>query len=131
MKKALFLTLLVSLFFVSACNNGKTQSLEGFYKDGEIENVDKIIIQDGSTGATKTITEQEKMDEFLGLIKDIKFSPQKNQEKQNGWRYGITLFDGEKAFNFTVNKIGNTYYDTNPDIVPIVDQFYKQLESAE
>lgn len=131
MKKALFLTMLVSIFFVSACTNGKTQSLEEFYKDAEIENVEKIIIQDGSTGATKTITEQEKMDEFLALIKDIEFSPQKNQEKQDGWRYGITLFEGEKDFKFTLNKIDNTYYDTNPDINPIVDRFYKQLESAE
>lgn len=131
MKKSMFLIMLVSLFFVSACSNGKTQSLEGFYKDAEIENVDKIIIQDGSTGASKTITQQGQMDEFLSLIKDIQFTPLKNQEKRDGWRYGITLFDGEKDFTFTLNEIGDTYYDTNPDIVPIIDQFYKQLESAE
>ncbi|MCM3124379.1 MULTISPECIES: hypothetical protein [unclassified Mesobacillus] len=131
MKKSMFLIMLVSLFFVSACSNGKTQSLEGFYKDAEIENVDKIIIQDGSTGASKTITQNGQMDEFLSLINDIQFTPLKNQEKRDGWRYGITLFDGEKVFKFTLNKIGNTYYDTNPDINPIVDRFYKQLESAE
>ncbi|CAM3862777.1 hypothetical protein [Mesobacillus thioparans] len=131
MKKSLFLIILVSLFFVSACNDGKTQTLEAFYKDAEIESVDKIIIQDGSTGASKTITQQGQIDEFLSLIKEIQFSPLKNQEKRDGWRYGITLLDGEKDFKFTVNKIGDTYYDTNPDIVPIVDHFYKQLESAE
>ncbi|WP_246942784.1 hypothetical protein [Bacillus pinisoli] len=131
MKKILFLTLLVSLFFITACTNGKTQSLEGFYKDAKIENVDKVIIQDGSTGASKKITKQEQIDEFLSLIKDIEFTPQNNQEKRSGWRYGIALFDGKKDFKFTLNEIYNTYYDSNPDIHPIVDNYYKKLEIAE
>ncbi|SDN70669.1 hypothetical protein [Bacillus sp. OK048] len=128
MKKSLFLILLLSLFFVSACTNGKTQSLEEFYKDAKIENVDKIIIQDGSTGASKEITAQEQIEEFLTLIKDIEFTPQDNQEKRDGWRYGITLFDGEREFKFTLSKIGETYYDSNPDIHPIVENYYKQLK---
>ncbi len=123
--------LLVSLFILSACTNGKTQSLESFYKDAKIENVDKVIIQDGSTGASKTITNQEQIGEFLTLIKEIEFTPQENQEKRKGWRYGITLFDGEKEFKFTLNQIDNTYYDSNPDIHPIVDNYYKQLEIVE
>ncbi len=131
MKKSFFLILLVSLFFVSACTNGKTQSLELFFKDAKIENVDKVNIQDGSTGASKDITKQEQIDEFLSLIKDIKFTPQNNQEKSVGWRYAITLFDGNKEFKFTLNKIGNTYYDSNPDIHPIVENYYKELEIAE
>ncbi|MGM9967784.1 hypothetical protein [Rummeliibacillus sp. POC4] len=131
MKKSLFLMLLVSLFILSACTNGKTQSLESFYKDAKIENVDKVIIQDGSTGASKTITNQEQIGEFLTLIKEIEFTPQENQEKRKGWRYGITLFDGEKEFKFTLNQIDNTYYDSNPDIHPIVDNYYKQLEIVE
>ena len=131
MKKSLFLILLVSLLLLSACTNGKTQSLEEFYKDAKIENVDKVIIQDGSTGYSKTITNQEQIGEFLSLIKDIEFTPQDNQEKRVGWRYGITLFDGEKEFKFTLNEIDNTYYDSNPDIHPIVDNYYKQLEIVE
>ena len=128
MKKSLFLILLISLFLVSACTDGKTQSLEGFYKDAKIENVNKVIIQDGSTGASKTITKQEQIDEFLSLIKDIEFTPQDNQEKRKGWRYGVALFDGEREFKFTLSEIGNTYYDSNPDIHPIVENYYKQLE---
>jgi predicted small secreted protein len=131
MKKSLFLVLLLCLFLVSACTNGKPQTLEEFYKDVKIENVDKVIIQDGSTGASKTITKQEQIDEFLSLIKDIEFTPQDNQEKQAGWRYGISLFDGEREFKFTLSEIGNTYYDSNPDIHPIVENYYKQLEIVE
>lgn len=131
MKKSLFLALLLCLFLISACTNGKSQTLEEFYKDAKIENVDKVIIQDGSTGASKTITKQEQIDEFLSLIKDIEFTPQDNQEKRAGWRYGIALFDGEREFKFTLSEIGNTYYDSNPDIHPIVENYYKQLEIVE
>lgn len=131
MKKFLILILLVNLFLVSACTNGKTQSLEAFYKDAKIESIDKVVIQDGSTGASKTITMQEQINDFVSLIKDIQFTPQDNQEKRVGWRYGITLFDSEKEFKFTLCEIDNTYYDSNPDIYPIVDNYYKQLEVLE
>ena len=116
---------------LSACSNGKTQPLEEFYKDAKIENVGKVIIQDGSIGASKTITNQEQIGEFLTLINEIEFTPQENQEKRDGWRYGITLLDGEKEFKFTLSHIGNTYYDSNLDIHPIVDNYYKQLEIIE
>lgn len=123
--------LLICLLLLSACSNGKTQSLEEFYKDVKIENVDKVIIQDGSTDYSKTITNQEQIGEFLSLIKEIEYTPQDNPEERKGWRYGITLFDGEKEFKFTLNQIDNTYYDSNPDIYPIVDNYYKQLEIVE
>ena len=128
MKKSLILILMSGLFIISACTEATTQSLEEFYKDAKIGDIDKVIIQDGSTGASKSITEQEQIDEFLSLTKDIEFTPQDNQEKREGWRYGITLFDNEREFKFTLSKIGNTYYDTNPDIHPVVDNYYKQLE---
>jgi len=133
MKKTLFLILFVSLMLLVACddNEGKTQSLEQFYNDANIENVDKVIIQDGSTGDSKTMVEPEQIDEFLALIKDIVFTPQENQEERTGWRYAITLFDGEKDFAFSLTNINDTYYDSNPDIHPIVDSYYKQLDIVE
>ncbi|MGE7675052.1 hypothetical protein ACQKMV_15965 [Lysinibacillus sp. NPDC094403] len=131
MKKSMFLILFVFLVLLSACSNEKKQSLEEFFKDAKIINVDKIIIQDGSTGYSKTITKQEQIGEFLNLIKDIEFTPQDNQEERVGWRYGIALFDGEKEIKFTLNKIDNTYYDSNPDIHPIVENYYKQLNIVE
>lgn len=130
MKRPLFLILLASLLLLSACTNGKTQSLEEFYKL-KIENVDKVIIQDGSTGYSKTMVEQEQIDGFVTLIKDVLFTPQENQKERSGWRYGIALFDGEKEFKFSLNYINDTYYDSNPDIHPIVEDYYKQLDIVE
>lgn len=39
------------------------------------------------------------------------------------------MMDGDIEYNFTLSKIGDTYYDSNPDIHPFVDIFYKQMET--
>ncbi|MGM9946161.1 MAG: hypothetical protein ACI33M_14515 [Lysinibacillus sp.] len=129
MKRYLVLVLIVGCL-LAACN-AKTQSLEAFYTEDGIESVDKVVILDGSTGYTKTLTDIEQINEFLALIKDIEFSPQDNQEKRYGFLYGITLYDGEAQFNFSLSQIDNVYYDTEPDIYPIIDGYYKRLEMEE
>lgn len=122
---------MLALVSMSACSNSKTMSLKEFYKKVKIEKIDNVIIQDGSTGASKTITEQDQINEFLSLIKDVEFTPQENQDKGVGWRYRITLFDREKEFKFTTEQIADTYYDSNPDILPIIDSYYQQLNINE
>lgn len=132
MRKSWLFILFASLVILSACadTKGKTQSLQEFYKDANIENVDKVIIQHGS-GVSKTITNQEQIDAFLALINEIVFTPKENQEGYVGWAYSIALSDGEKEFEFTLGHINDTYYDSNPDIHPIVDDYYKRLEIME
>ena len=73
----------------------------------------------------------KQINEFLALIKDIEFSPQDNQEKRDGFLYGITLYDGEAQFNFSLSQIDDVYYDIEPDIYPIVDGYYKGMEIDE
>ena len=129
MKISWLFILFASLVILSACTDtkGKTQTLQQFYKDANIENIDKVIIQHGS-GVSKTITNQEQIDAFLVLINEIVFTPQEDQEGGVGWAYRITLSDGTKEFDFTLNHINDTYYDSNPEIFPIVDNYYKQLD---
>ncbi|WP_245827602.1 hypothetical protein [Paenisporosarcina indica] len=70
--------------------------------------------------------------DFLKQIKDIKFIPEENQEKREGWRYSITLFqDDEQTFQFGLTEVNDHYYYTEPDIHPIVDDFYKNLDVQE
>ena len=54
-----------------------------------------------------------------------------NREKRDGFLYSITLYDREAQFNFSLNQIGDTYYNPEPDIYPIVDGYYKSLEIDE
>ena len=128
-KRYLALVLIVGCL-LAACS-AKTQSLEAFYTEDGNENVDKVVILDGSTGYTKTLTDVAQINEFLVLIKDIEFSPQDNQEKRDGFLYSITLYDREAQFNFSLSQIDDVYYDTEPDIYPIVDGYYKALEIDE
>ena len=132
MRISWLIILFASLVILSACadTKGKTQSLKEFYKDANIEHVDKVIIQHGS-GVSKTITNQEQIEAFLALINEIVFTPKENQEGYVGWAYRIALSDGEKEFKFTLGHINDTYYDSNPDIYPIVDNYYKELEIME
>jgi hypothetical protein len=125
LKKCFVLLWILVLLSLSACS-AKTQSLQMFYEDEDINNIDKIVIMDGSSGSVKTITEQEQIDEFLNLINDIEFSPQEDQSKREGWRYSVTLYEGENKFGFTLNQIGEIYYDLNPDIFSIVNEYYKE-----
>ena len=129
MKRCLALMLIVGCL-LAACNakTAKTQSLEAFYTEEGIENIDKVAILDGSTGYTKTLTDIEQINEFLALIKDIEFSPQDNQEERYGFLYSVTLYDREEQFNFSLNQIDDVYYDTEPYIYPIVDGYYKAVE---
>ncbi|MDW0113259.1 hypothetical protein QT711_08665 [Sporosarcina saromensis] len=131
MKNDVLAILLLSLCLLSACSDAKTQKLEAFFKDANIEHVDKVIIQDGSTGYSKEMVDEQQIDDFLSRVKYIEYSPQENQEGSVGWRYAITLIDGQTEFKFTLHQIGDTYYDTNPDIHPIVDTYYKELEREE
>jgi hypothetical protein len=105
----------------------ETKTLVEFYEKN-LDDVTKLVIRDGSTGAQKTVTEKGVIEEFLAKIKDIKFIPEKNQETRVGWRYSITLFqDEEETLKFELTKVEGNYYYTEPDIFPIVDDFYKNL----
>lgn len=129
MRKCLIAVLLLGVL-LSACSS-KKQSLEAFYTEEGVVNVDKVVILDGTTGITKTIIDSDQISEFLALVKDIEFTPENNQERRYGFQYAITLYDGDTQFNFSLGQIGETYYKTNPDIYPIVDEYYKNLENIE
>ncbi|WP_075617920.1 hypothetical protein [Paenisporosarcina indica] len=122
------------IFFIAFALVGcglETKTLPQFYEK-DLADVTKIVIVDGSTGYKKTVTENEIIKEFLGEIKDIKFIPEENQEKRVGWRYSITVFqDDEQTFQFGLNEVNENYYYTEPDIHPIVDNFYEHLEVRE
>jgi len=129
MKKSILLIVLI-LFTLTGCGL-KTKTLSQFYEKG-LDKVTKILIVDGTSGHEKTITDHEVIKGFLKQIKDIKFIPEENQEKREGWRYSITLFqDDEQTFQFGLTQVNDDYYYTEPDMHPIVDDFYKNLDVQE
>jgi hypothetical protein len=115
--------ILLFLLVLAGCSL-ETKKLPEFYEK-DLENITKIELFDGSTGYKKVITDKNVIDDFLGKISDIKFIPEEDQEDRVGFRYSITLFQNEeKTFSFTLNQVKDDYYYTEPDIHPIVDEFY-------
>ena len=123
MKKLCSLSLLL-IFTIAGCSL-ETKTLTEFYPKN-LEDVTQIIIVDGRTGKEKTLANKESMKEFLKEIEHIKFIPEENQEDREGWLYSIKLYSGkELLLQFGPTEMNGNYYYTEPDINPIIADFYK------
>lgn len=91
----------------------------------------QVVIQDGSTGQMKTIEDQDKVNEFLHLVNELEYIPHEDQEGRVGWRYAVYLYDGKTVFNTDLSNIQNQVYHSKPNIIPLVDTFYKELNIEE
>lgn len=130
LKHGIFLIFVFTVVILTGCNL-ETKTLTQFY-DGDINNVTKIVIVDGNTGYKKTIKDKKIIESFLSEIKDVLFIPDENQEKRDGINYAITLYENEnEMFQFGLTQVHEHYYHTEPDIYPIVDTFYTQLDIKE
>ncbi|WP_244886830.1 hypothetical protein [Rossellomorea vietnamensis] len=130
MRNSLYLIVFSLLIVLAGCGL-ETKTLTEFYEK-DLNDVTKIVIVDGSTGFKKTITDNNKIEELLSEIKDIKFIPDENQEKREGWRYSIALYQqDERTFQFTMTEIDEHYYHTEPDIFPIVNEMYESIDVQE
>ena len=101
------------------------------YTEEDLTEIQQVTIIDGSTGYKKIIQDSYAIETLMNQINDIKFIPQSNQEARSGWRYGIELVDGKKKFSFTLNQVGDVYYDTSPTMLPIIEDFYKNIDVEE
>lgn len=125
-----FSLLLSILLLLSGCGL-ETKNFEGFYEK-DLNDVSKIGIFDGSTGYEVTTTDNEKIQDFIKEIKSVKFLPDDNQEKRDGFRYSITFFENdEQIFQFGTTEINESFYYTEPDIHPIVDDFFIAIKHEE
>lgn len=122
MKKLCSLSLLL-MFTIAGCSL-ETKTLTEFYPKN-LEDVTQIVIVDGRTGKENTVTNKVSIKEFIKEIEHIKFIPEENQEDREGWLYSIKLYsDKEQVFQFGPTEMNGTYYYTEPDIYPIIDDFY-------
>ncbi|MFS1515151.1 hypothetical protein V1503_01350 [Bacillus sp. SCS-151] len=98
----------------------------------QLSKVSTVTIVDGSTGYKKTVIDQQVIDAFLENIQYVKFIPDENQEQRDGFRYAITLYEMEDVtFNFSLTKVDGVYDHTEPDMFPILDEFYNRVNIEE
>lgn len=118
---------LILAVLVTGCGLETKSFIEFYEKD--LKDVSEIVIVDGNTGEDKRISDKDAIDSFLNEIKNIKFIPEENQEKRDGFNYSISLFeDGEKTFQFGPTQVNENYYYTEPDIHPIMEAFNENLK---
>jgi hypothetical protein len=130
MKLQMILAMFLTFSFLTGCGL-ETKTLPQFYEK-DLRDVSKLVIFDGNTGYKKIIQDKKIIQGFLSDIEEIKFIPDENQEPRDGFSYSITLFqDGEDTFQFGLTYVNGNYYHTEPNIEPIVDEFYTNLDVKE
>ncbi|MCD5323435.1 MULTISPECIES: hypothetical protein [Pontibacillus] len=102
----------------------ETETFAEFYS-GEVT---RIEIVSGETGEKRSIEDLERVNRFIDQVEDVQFHPQENQEKRDGFRYSIRLYnEDKKVFGCTLTMVDGHYYDTEPDLYSIVDKWFKRL----
>jgi hypothetical protein len=123
------------LSFLAACQGQHEQPKEvkpvlitELYQ-GDFSKVDKLTIRSGSTGELRTITDKEKIGQWLDFIQDIRFVPDPDQEPRSGWRYWIALYEGEnKVFELFPNNIHGVYYIPDEQVMASMAELFNEAE---
>ncbi|MGE7979631.1 hypothetical protein [Psychrobacillus sp. NPDC093200] len=123
--KCILLTIVFTIF-LTGCGL-ETLTIEDYYKN-DLEDVSEIEIFDGSNGSSRATTNKEEIMSFIKEVKDIKFIPDEDQSERDGFLYSITFYEGDKAtLQFGLNQIGDNYYNTEPDIEPIIEELFNSM----
>ncbi|WP_211748649.1 hypothetical protein [Paenibacillus sp. Marseille-Q4541] len=94
---------------------------------GNISEIDKIELLDGSSGERKVIEEQVVIEQWISKIKDIELTPDDNQEGRVGYVYGISLYEGDEIkLGFIPNQINEIYYKTNTEFTELIRALFEE-----
>ncbi len=120
----------VFTIFLTGCGL-ETLTIDDYYKKN-LEDVSEIEVVDGSNGNSRATTNKEEIMSFIKEVKDITFIPDEDQSERDGFIYSITFYEGDKAtLQFGLNQIGDDYYNTEPDIEPIIDELFNSLSEQD
>ncbi|MBW5446212.1 hypothetical protein GE107_09090 [Cohnella sp. CFH 77786] len=129
MKRAIIVAILL---LVMGCQ-GKTETIDlkpitlAEAYPGDISEVGRVELLDGSTGERKTIKDRQKIQHWIGQIKDIQLTPDINQEGRTGFIFGISLYKGEEMkLGFIPNQIHHIYYESNPEFEERIRSFFEE-----
>lgn len=117
---------------MSACNQVEQKTLNpttiaNLYS-GDISNVDKIILVDGSTGERLSVMDNDQVTKILGLIKDETIIPEENQEGSVGYRFRVLLYENEElTMDFIPNQVQGIYYKSNEKLNRNLKEVLKKL----
>ncbi|AQQ53148.1 hypothetical protein [Planococcus lenghuensis] len=127
MKRVHSLVVLICLLMALTSCNSKPMTIVDFY-EGSLENITEISILDGRTGEEVRTVDSAVIDAFLQDIQSIQFVPEKDQSAREGYLYSIRFFEGDsETFRFTPIEVEGNYYETEPDIHPVISQYAEEF----
>jgi len=118
--------LIAALFLMAGCASAKDNptTLSKLYS-GNLEKVTKVNIVDGGTGEEKEFIEAADIQPWIEQVQHIVLKPHPNQEERDGFRYAITMYEGNKQMlSFSLGKIGKTYYVVDQDMLDLTVQLW-------
>ena len=119
---------IILLLLLGGCSNYDEKTIEHVLEKEDFTNIEEIIIHNGSTGDTKTITDEAQIAELVSLIHDVVLYKDDIQEPRDGFLYALTFKEGSKKLSISNNKLHDTYYTTKPNLAPIIETFFEQTE---
>ena len=129
MNRYLFLLSITLLFLIGGCSTYDEKTIEHVLEKEDFTNIEEIVIRDGNTGDTKTITEETQIAELLSLINKVVLYKDDNQEPRDGFSYTLTFKEDTKKLSMSDKMLHDTYYKTQPNLAQIIETFYAQLIS--
>ncbi|MGZ9583723.1 hypothetical protein [Paenibacillus marinisediminis] len=94
---------------------------------GNITEVDKFELLDGSSGERKFIEDQVVIERWISKIKDIELIPDDNQEGSVGNIFSIWLYEGDEfKLSFLPNRINNIYYKANDEFGGLIIELFEE-----
>ncbi|MBS4198280.1 hypothetical protein KHA93_01220 [Bacillus sp. FJAT-49732] len=119
---------LISIVILFICGCSQTSTSKDFMEIVGDISVSKIEIVDGRNGKRYSITEKEKIQQFIHLLNEREYKEIKNHEKTKGFVYASVLYCDNKEFYITFLddeiEINDSYFSLN---MPILEKDISNL----
>jgi|GEM_PF-843692 len=127
MKRTAKCLIVVLLLFLFACSSKQLKPITLTEKlSPKLEQVNRLIIQSGSTGESREIDDKAVIDDWFSAVGDIVLYPQEDQEKRDGFLYAISLYHDEKnLFQLSLSYIDGVYYHVDDDMYVATEQLFQ------
>ena len=104
------------VLLVTGCAN--EQTLQDYVIKHDVRHLDKITLQHGTTGEKVVLTVDQRK-ALWQKIKETQIQDGNNMDAK-GWRYRMTLYDGDK-----IVEVGDTLTITTPDLYDEITMYFE------
>ncbi|QED47966.1 hypothetical protein [Cytobacillus dafuensis] len=130
--KSWLLILSILYIFIGGCSDKRVSFAELY--NGDLQEITKVTITDGSTGNLHVIDSPEIISELTRELNNITFTLLKtNKEEINGVLYGIAFYEDEEepSVTMTTNIVGENVFKTNENLEDVFKKYYSLGQDLE